>query len=446
VAYDVGSFEGLGALSLLKGFVNPLVVLGAKVPRPCSLRSWQGAVRYGHPLVVSGAKVSQKVSLRSWQGALPLHPIGKLCRWFRYRSTRSNRQAGLFASQFSNPFHDFLFEFADRAPVRTTAPSRVVGGPSGSHPPRLRTASFELNLWDLRNVFVKTGTQLSCLHGAGVIPRFHSPTECLFAIRLGSRSVPSTRKFRKGLGKTGRVSQWGRAREGAKPHLECAVRHSMDGLRSLRSSAVSLRSWQGAVRCGYPLVVSGAKVSQKVSLRSWQGALPLHPIGKPAWFSNPFHDFLFESTDRVPIRTTAPSRVVGGPSGSHPPRLRTTSFELNLWNLRNILLGTSRRLSCLHGAGVIPRFHCKTNVYFRFVPARDPCPQSENSGGVWESEEAGFAGSNELSDSETKNTAPVGFPNGGELSEGAKPHLECAVRQPRHLHGTLETSLPENSP
>jgi hypothetical protein len=192
------------------------------------------------------------------------------------------------------------------------------------------------------------------------------------------------------------------------------------------SQKVSLRSWQGAVRCGHPLVVSGAKVSQKVSLRSWQGALPLHPIGKLAQFSEPFHDFLFEFADRAPVRTTAPSRVVGGPSGSHPPRLPTPSFELNLWNLRNILLRTSRRLSCLHGPGVIPRFHCKTNVYFRFVPARDPLTQSENSGRVWES-------SGRVS-------------QWGRAREGAKPHLECAVRQPRHLHGTLETSLPENSP
>jgi hypothetical protein len=43
---------------------------------------------------------------------------------------------------------------------------------------------------------------------------------------------------------------------------------------------------------------------------------------------------------------------------------------------------------------------------FRFVLARDPLTQNENSGRVWESEEAGFAGSNELSDSETNNTAP----------------------------------------
>jgi hypothetical protein len=69
---------------------------------------------------------------------------------------------------------------------------------------------------------------------------------------------------------------------------------------------------------------------RKVSLRSRQGALPMHPIGKPAWFSNPFHDFLFEFADRAPLRTAVPFRMVGGLSGSHPPRVRTSSVELNL--------------------------------------------------------------------------------------------------------------------
>jgi hypothetical protein len=180
---------------------------------------------------------------------LPLHPIGKL-------------------AQFSEPFHDFRFEFADREPVRTTVPFRVVGGFSGSHPPRVHTTNFELNLWGLRNISLKAGTQLSCAHGAGVIPRFHSRDECLYSIRTGARLVNQKRKFRKGLGlakvriwlcqfervkqeeepaiQAGRVSQWGRAREGAKPHLECAGGQlsysdgtwgALENLKSLNPSA-----------------------------------------------------------------------------------------------------------------------------------------------------------------------------------------------------------------
>jgi hypothetical protein len=134
------------------------------------LRGWGEGVRISVGCL--RGQVFSEVSLRSGQGRCPCTPLEKPCCWFR-------------------------FWLADREPVRTAALLRMVGGPSGSHPPRVHTRNFELNLIFLEKKTLRASTELSCAHGAGVIPRFHSRAECLYSMRTGARSAFPKRKERK---------------------------------------------------------------------------------------------------------------------------------------------------------------------------------------------------------------------------------------------------------